>query len=299
MAAKTMSQETLILEQGESRCEIRPQIGGSIAGWTVQGQALLRSATASSIAAANPFGMATFPLVPYSNRIGNAAFTWDSEAIRLTRNFPPEPHSIHGVGFQRAWRVLDSGPDSALLQLIHKPDATWPFAFEARQRIAVTPSSLTLELSAANLAGHLAPLAFGHHPYMPWQDALLQFRAQRVWLVDDEGLPSVSARPFGKFDYCEPMSVSRGDIDHCYSGWDGTARVSWPGKKWALSLQASDALRHAVVCIRREQEMLCFEPVPHMNNAINRREPENAMPQPAAGATFRASIVFSAERRPI
>ena len=99
MAAKSLGQETLVLEQGASRCEIRPQIGGSIASWTVQGQSLLRTASASSIAAADPFGMATFPLVPYSNRIGNAAFIWDQKAIRLTRNFPPELHSIHGVGF--------------------------------------------------------------------------------------------------------------------------------------------------------------------------------------------------------
>ena len=295
MAAKSSVQETLVLEQGASRCEILPQIGGSIGSWTVQGQSLLRSASAASIAAADPFGMGTFPLVPYSNRIGNAAFTWDQKAIRLTRNFPPEPHSIHGVGFERAWRVLDSGPDSALLQLTHKPDASWPFAFEAWQRIVVTDTSLSLELSAQNLAGHPAPLAFGHHPYMPWHDAQLEFRAQRVWLTDDEGLPSLSARPFGKFDYSEPLPVSRGNIDHCYSGWDGNARVSWPGKKWALSLQASEGLRHAVVCIRGEQEMLCFEPVPHMNNALNRREAENAMPQIAADSSFRASIVFTAE----
>jgi len=299
MAAKSLGQETLVLEIGASRCEIRPQIGGSIAAWTVQGQSLLRSATASSLAAADPFGMATFPLVPYSNRIANGTFIWDHKAIRLTRNFPPEPHSIHGVGFKRAWRVLDSGPDSALLQLVHKADASWPFAFEARQRIVVTATSLSLELSAVNLAGHLAPLAFGHHPYIPWQDAQLQFRAQRVWLVDDEGLPTLSARPFGKFDYSEPMPVSRGNIDHCYSGWDGNARVSWPGKKWALSLHATEGLRHAVVCIRAEQEMLCFEPVPHMNNAINRRETANAMPQLATGASIRASIVFTAQQSPL
>ena len=146
-----------------------------------------------------------------------------------------------------------------------------------------------------NLAGHLAPLAFGHHPYMPWHDAHLEFRAQRVWLVDDDNLPSLSAKPFGKFDYSEPMPVSRGNIDHCYSGWDGNARLFWPGKKWALSLKASEGLRHAVVCIRKEQEMLCFEPVPHMNNAINRRESESAMPQLAPGESFRASIVFTAE----
>jgi aldose 1-epimerase len=299
MAAKPLGQEALVLQMGESRCEILPQIGGSIAGWTVQGQSLLRGAAAASVAAADPFGMATFPLVPYSNRIGNAEFFWENKVIRLVRNFPPELHSIHGVGFMRAWSVLESGPNSALLQVVHKPDDRWPFAFEARQRIALTRDSLSLELIAVNLAGHRAPLAFGHHPYIPWRDAQLQFRARRVWLVDDEGLPSLSVRPFDKFDFCESRPVSRGDIDHCYSGWDGNARVFWPGKKWALSLQASQGLRHAVVCIRGEEETLCFEPVPHMNNAINRPEAENAMPQLAAGESLHATIVFTAEERPL
>jgi galactose mutarotase-like enzyme len=53
------------------------------------------------------------------------------------------------------------------------------------------------------------------------------------------------------------------------------------------------------VCIRAEQETLCFEPVPHMNNAINRRETANAMPQLATGASIRASIVFTAQESPL
>jgi galactose mutarotase-like enzyme len=37
---------------------------------------MLRTASAEAIAAHDPLGMASFPLVPYSNRIADARFGW-------------------------------------------------------------------------------------------------------------------------------------------------------------------------------------------------------------------------------
>src|SRR5258708_3581235 len=98
MAVNLLFEDEMILEQGASRCEILPQLGGSIASWCLHGQPLLRTASAASLAAADPLGMASFPLVPYSNRIANASFMWEGSAVTLRRNFLPEVHAIHGVG---------------------------------------------------------------------------------------------------------------------------------------------------------------------------------------------------------
>ena len=64
----------------------------------------------------------------------------------LARNFPPEPHAIHGVGFEKPWQVESRAADSAQLRLTHRPDAGWPWAFDARQRITLTDDLLILEL---------------------------------------------------------------------------------------------------------------------------------------------------------
>ncbi len=74
---------------------------------------MLRTAGPSAAAARDPYATAGFPLVPYSNRIGNGSFEWRGKCMTLARNFPPEPHAIHGVGFERAWQVRSRSADSA------------------------------------------------------------------------------------------------------------------------------------------------------------------------------------------
>jgi aldose 1-epimerase len=237
--------------------------------------------------------MASFPLVPYSNRIGSGQFAWGGRTIGLARNFFPEAHSIHGVGFESAWRVLSQAADEMVLGLTHSPGAGWPWPFEARQRIAIAGGVLTLELSAVNLADRPVPLSFGHHPYFPRDGATLKFEARGVWLVGDDLLPSLLVKPFGKFDYSEVTPVSRGDIDHCYTGWDGRAWLAWRDEPLALEITASDRLSNAVVCIRSDVDGFCFEPVPHANDALNRLK-DSPMPVIEPGGRFEATIRFRA-----
>ena len=289
--------ETVSLVRGADRCELLPQLGGSIGAWTVDGQQMLRTANAVSIAARDPFGMGSFPLVPYSNRIGNATFEWDGKIHTLARNFLPETNAIHGVGFERSWQVQGGTSDSILLKLLHQPDAGWPWPFEARQRITIAERELTLDLTAINLASRPVPLAFGHHPYFPQRGATLMFRARGVWMVGDDGLPSERVKTAGAFDFSRPTPVEGCAIDHCFTGWTGPACISWLEKPYALEIAASWTLPCAVVYIKQGAEGFCFEPVPHINNALNLHDREPAMPVVAPGETFRASIHFRAIRR--
>ena len=289
--------EILTLTRGPDCCEIIPALGGGIGSWTVNGQPMMRPASNASIEAADPFGLASFPLVPYSNRIGNGGFEWEGRQIRLARNFPPEPHAIHGVGFDRPWSVRSSSADSVVLVLKHRPGAGWPWSFEAQQRISLADGLLILDMSAVNLADHPVPLAFGHHPYFPREGATLRFQAQGIWLTGDDGLPSLRVKPFDKFDFSNAMSVAHDEIDHCFTGWDGSAYIEWLDQPLGLEITASAELPNAVVCVRNNLDGFCFEPVPHVNNAVNRREPESAMPVIAPGEAFSASIRFRAVAR--
>jgi aldose 1-epimerase len=103
--------------------------------------------------------------------------------------------------------------------------------------------------------------------------------------------------PFGKFDYSSAMPVERGDIDHCFVGWDRRAEIEWPDRRYALEITASDTLPCAVVCIRSDIGCFCFEPVPHINDALNRRDRDFAMPVIAPGRSFTARILFRAVKR--
>ncbi len=289
--------ETLTLTHGAARCDLLPQVGGSIGTWSVSGQEMLRTARESGIAARDPYATAGFPLVPYSNRIGQGSFEWRGERMNLARNFAPEPHSIHGVGFERAWQVQSRDSDSAVLQLTHRPDAAWPWAFDARQCITLTDDLLILEFEAVNLESQPVPLAFGFHPYFPSSGARLTFHAQGVWRVGDDGLPCELVKPTGPFDFFKGSAVANADIDHCFTGWNGVAIIAWPDRPQALGITGSRELSSAVVYIRRDLDAFCFEPVAHINNALNRDDRESAMPVIAPGESFEASIRFRAIRR--
>jgi aldose 1-epimerase len=289
--------EALTLTRGAARCDILPQVGGSIGAWSVNGQEMLRTAGGPDIAARDPYATAGFPLVPYSNRIGQGSFEWRGQRIALARNFPPEPHAIHGVGFERPWQVQTRSSDSVLLSLRHRPDAAWPWAFDARQRMTLTDDLLILEFDVMNVESQPVPLAFGHHPYFPCDGARLTFYAQGVWLTGEDALPCELVQPAGQFDFSKGSAVENADIDNCFTGWSGLAIIAWPDKPQALGITASRELSSAVVYIRRELDAFCFEPVAHINDALNRGDPESAMPVIEPGESFEASIRFRAIRR--
>lgn len=293
----SIATETLVLTQGAARCDLLPHLGGSIGAWSVNGQEMLRKVGETGITTRDPYATAGFPLVPYSNRIAQGGFEWRGRRVSLTRNFSPEPHAIHGVGFERPWQVQTRGRDFAVLRLTHRPDAAWPWAFEARQHITLTDDLLTLEFTAVNLEPQAVPLAFGHHPYFPSGGARLTFHAQGVWHTGDDGLPRELVKPAGPFDFSRGAPIENAEIDHCFTGWNGEAIVEWPDKPQALGIAASRELSSAVLYTRREFDAFCFEPVAHMNNAINRRDPEGAMPVIAPGERFEASIRFRAIRQ--
>jgi aldose 1-epimerase len=255
---------------------------------------MLRTASAAAITAGDPLGMASFPLVPYSNRVGQAVFDWAGQLIHLTQNFLPEPHAIHGLGWQSDWAVDAVSQTAASITLLHSPDDRWPWAFAAHQLISLTDTSLTLDLRVRNLEHHPVPLAFGHHPYFDQAGARLRFAAEQVWMIGEDGLPSSPQVPEGSFDFHNRAAVEGRAIDHCYAGVSGPARIEWDGRSLALEIGSTPQLPAAVVYIPKDGDSFCFEPVPHINNALNLPGARPAMPVIAAGEVFETRITLTA-----
>jgi aldose 1-epimerase len=280
---------------GESRCMLAPELGGSILSWAVAGQPMLRSATEQEITSGKRLGLASFPLVPWSNRIAGGRFVWGACEVAITPNFAPEPHAIHGIGWNEAWAVEALSQNSVTLTLQHPGDARWPWAFLARQSLSVEADRLTVAMSALNLSAESAPLGFGHHPYFDREGASLRFTAKRVWMNDEDMLPMQSEVPSGAFDFSADGSLEGRVVDHCFSGWDGAACIAWDSRPFGLSVTSD--LPAAVVYVPQGGDRFCFEPVPHSNNAINRADANPPMPVIAPGGSFEASLCFKAVPR--
>src|SRR5262245_33806884 len=149
----------LSLAAGTAQVTIAPEAGGAIAAFTVGGVDVLRPTPASQQAARNVRAHASYPLVPYSNRIAHARLRFAGRDFELDRNFGDHPHSIHGVGWQRPWRVATRDDAAVLLELDHDTNGNearaWPWPFRAAQsfslRVRNGVTALTVKLSLANV----------------------------------------------------------------------------------------------------------------------------------------------------
>jgi aldose 1-epimerase len=271
-----------------------PETGGSIAQWCVGDQQMLRACKKEDLPHAATNKMASFSLVPFSNRIENAAFNWKGTPQKLEPQSPHQPHAIHGCGWKKSWHVARASDDQAEFVLHHQPDAAWPWAFSAHQIFTLTEQSLTLELSAQNLEKHEVPLGFGHHPYFDAAGATLQFTANAVWAASEDNLPTHSMVPKGDFDFSQSSTVTGRVIDNCYTGCGSTAHIKWQDRPYSLDIISSASLPAAVIYIPKEGGYFCYEPVPHLNNALNRPHDTPAMPVIAPQDYYRAQIIFQA-----
>lgn len=252
---------------------------------------MLRSAANG---ASDPRDMASFPLVPYSNRIAQGRLAIGTARYSLAKTWANEQHPLHGVGMLLPWDVAEIGRDTLLLRLSYRGDGNWPFAFAAEQRIMVSTDGLALDLSVTSLHGQDAPAAFGHHPYFDADGATLRFAARRIWSNGPDGLPATPMTPSDDFDFADGPGVAGRSVDHCYTGWNGAAEIDWLGRPLRLAIEASVSLPAAVVFIPDSGDFFCFEPVPHLTDAVNRPECETPMPMLVPGETCSARIRMQA-----
>ncbi len=287
-----MSPDSVTIAQGASRCTLCPALGGGITSWVISGQDMLHHADADDLASHDPLRLSSFPLVPYSNRIADGQFNQNARPVSITRNFTPEPHAIHGIGWTRPWTVEAHTENTVTLTLSHRGDADWPWPFTAHQMISVTPEALLIDMKVRNDFDEAVPLAFGHHPYFDQDGAALGFIAAHVALNGSTMLPEDSVAPFGPFDFAAMPDVAGRSVDHGFSGWDGTAHIRWRGRP--LGLVITSDLPASVVYIPLDGDAFCFEPVPHCTNAINRAGAAHAMPVVEPGDSFAATIRLTA-----
>src|SRR5438270_4572237 len=144
------------IASGSFSAEIVPAIGGSlVAFYSSSGEPAdrrdwLRPADTAALRGGSPLDMASFPLVPWCNRIRNGAFAWNGRRVELGPIRPDSPHAIHGIGWQRPWAVAGRGDDWIELVFDEPGHGAWPYPFEARQRYALAADGLSIHLSLRN-----------------------------------------------------------------------------------------------------------------------------------------------------
>jgi aldose 1-epimerase len=297
-----MGTDVVELVRDRTRLRIAPAIGGAIIDWTRRGTSLLRPATEAALAEGNVRLLGCFPLIPYSNRIAGGRFRLGDREYRADSNLAGRAQAIHGVGWQREWRLAHADASSVRLELDYVPDRAraWPFRFAAELEYGLTgEDSLRIAISVENRERRPVPIGAGLHPYFPrTPDARLQFRAEAVWTTDAETIPDarVPIPPAWRFDGLAALDDDL-LIDNCFAGWSGSARLAWTEREVAISIRAGEPFRHLIVYSPRGGAFLAVEPVSHMPDAINRMDivPDHGLRMIEAGERLSGTIEFAAE----
>lgn len=269
----------LQLQCGTLHAHIAPQAGGSLARFFSQDAGRshprhwLRPASEEAIAQRDPLGMASFPLLPWANRLRQGHFHLDGRTVQLPPHPDLGPHSIHGLGWVRPWQVAMHSRRRLVLELAHDGNGDWPYAFSARQIYSLDAQGLRIDLALRNRGAQRMPAGLGHHPYLPHErqgtGTRLKAHVQGMWESDVELLPTrVNTAHPAVQALCKGMLLQAFDLDNNFTGFGREAEVQWPGGD-RLFMQSTAPLDYFVLYCPQDADIFCMEPVSNCTDWLN------------------------------
>jgi len=263
-----MRNELLLLRSGALELELSPSIGGAISRFEYMAAdrpaAILRKCH-------SPLGKvldaASFPLVPFVNRVRGGAFEFRGQTVRLAPNMAGDPSPLHGQGWLAEWTVEHAEVENAELLYRHSA-GEWPWEYEARQHFVLTDGALDLRLTCRNLSADTMPCGLGQHPYFNCAPGTrLQTQVGHAWTVDQHVLPVAKVPATGRHDLADRLICGQ-DLDNGFDGWSGEAMICDPDWPFDLVMSSPQA-RFFQIYSPAGGGIFVAEPVTHANAAMN------------------------------
>lgn len=260
------------LESDGQRLDLVPGLGGAVAAW----QKLDREGPLDlwrpwDRATPDLYRVANFAMLPWANRISAGGFEFEGRHYPVAPNREGEPYPIHGDGWLQPWTCERVGAGEALLRLASRGHGGNPYVYAAEQRLRLCPGGLDQLVEVTHLGEHPLPYGLGLHPwFVRTPGARVQAQVQGVWLCGDDPIPTGHTEAFPPgWDLRRGVGMDGPLIDNCYTGWDGAARIEWPERGLALTMQVATlqgpsgdiAPQYCLLYRPPRGEAFCFEPV--------------------------------------
>ena len=263
----------IVLTAGALKLTLSPSIGGAISAFEWLGGSRPRPILRECHSPLEKvLDAASFPLVPYVNRIRGGRFSFRGREVRLRPNMAGDPSPLHGQGWLNPWKVSDARQEDATLTYRHEA-GEWPWSYDARQDFVLDEAGLSISLACRNASAEPMPCGLGIHPYFPCgPETRLDTRVTDAWTIDEHVLPVAKVPAEGRFDLRKRLVCGQG-LDNGFGGWGGEARMSDPGWPFELRLSAADA-HFFQLYSPPDGRIFVAEPVTHANAALNAPEEE-------------------------
>lgn len=258
----------ITLSAGPLELMLSPSTGGSIARFTHRdGDRQTPILRGCQGAPEHVLETASFPLVPYVNRIRGGKFTFRGQTVHLAPNMAGDPSPLHGQGWLNPWRVIAASQDEATLEYEHV-SGEWPWSYVAQQHFKLDDTSLEIGLNCRNLSPAPMPCGLGQHPYFLCSAATrIATHVDDVWTIDEQVLPLDRMAATGRYDLSN-RAVCGLDLDHGFGGWGGNAKFSDPAWPFKIEMSSADASFFQLYS-PKDGGLFVAEPVTHANAALN------------------------------
>ena len=267
------------LSNAHFRCRIAPDMGGAIYSFDYYAnsvtQPLMRDTATTAAQQITDF--ASWPLVPFSNRIKAGKFAFNGHKYTIPTNYLGDHiHASHGHGWENVWSLARHDTQHCDMVFAMNDLTMWPFPYRAEQNLSLGADGLTLGLTVTNIGDQPMPAGLGIHPYFPrTDDTTLQAQTSHLWEIDNDVIPFRRVPTPPEYDFATAKTLKTARLDHCFDGYEGESEIIWPGQPMKLTMRSSNNLRHFVVYTPRGKNFFCAEPVSHMPDGINRIEVED------------------------
>jgi len=222
---------------------------------------------------------ASFPLVPWSNRVKDGRFVFRGKEHRARVN-AADGSAIHGTARDFPWDVVHADGLSLVAELDSRrhDGAAVPFAYFARAEFRLDGPRFSMQLGVKNVGGEAIPAGFGHHPYFQRclsgsDDAVsIEVPCDEYFPLEAD-IPIGSALPVdGRMDFraLRPLDPSTA-LDECLTGRRPGApvRMAYPQSGLRIAFSFDPVFANVVVYAPLGRTFFAIEPVTNANDGFN------------------------------
>jgi aldose 1-epimerase len=161
-------------------------------------------------------------LMPWPNRIGDGAYTFDGEDLQLALSEPDKRNASHGLVRWAAWSPEEHTATSASLGYRLMAQTGYPWTLDLHVLYDLSADGLTVTQTATNLSDRPAPYASGAHPYLsagpgPVDGWELTLPASLRLLSDERQLPVAGEDVAGTpYDFRVTRPIRDTVLDHAF-----------------------------------------------------------------------------------
>ncbi|KQV38715.1 aldose 1-epimerase [Rhizobium sp. Root1204] len=264
-----MGEDVLHLRNGDLSVDVS-RFGGSLLSGMYRGTPFLKPTPTAGLASRRFGAEASFPLVPYGNRIEANVFDFGSKRFSMQPN-TADPCCLHGDGWLAEWEVLSQSCCEVALRYVHHQNPSGPYAYNAVQTILLDGDALTLGLTVTNTSHDPLPFGLGFHPFFPrTPQTRLMTKARRFWTERSGHLPDAPTSIPNHLDFADARTLPPHWLNNAYDGWCGEALIDWPEHGLGLTVITDGPFDcFMIYSPDADADFFCLEPMTHLPNAHN------------------------------